>query len=597
MSSGNRLAWRTVVAPTAGAGLIGGAIVGVAESIWVLGLGAEWPGEYRALSLGALLYGLLGGLAGCVIGAAAAVALKRRRFDPLDVFGFGLGGVLAASLLVIFRFRHQRDVLHEFPLGALGQGIWLSASAATGLFCCLVLPRLLRRWTASIGLGRCTLAWLLVVASTAGAARLLPRSGETPFHPPQSAQPPRPHVLYLMVDALRADYLSAYGDRDIETPAMARLARDGIVFEQAISQSSWTRPSVATQLTSLPPHRHGARYKSSSIHPDAVLLTEALAAAGYYCVGSYNNGHIRPQWGFGRGYHRYHSSRRGRFGELVMPQTVVAMWRSWRQATLRAEDVRGSAEQIFRVAREEWDAAPQGAPIFLFVHLMDVHDPYFPRSTGGAAILRDDEAGAAERERFRRAYRDGIEYLDRQLQAFLQWLDTKRLYDDTLIVLVSDHGEEFFEHGGYWHGLTLYDELIHVPLIMKLPQNRLAGSTQAALVRLLDVAPTIADVVGVASPPQWMGLPLIRGGVLVDPQLPYALSETDLEGGTVRALRGTKFKLILAGGRDRRRLPPSALFELEADAGEQANLASARNDQVQRLEAELTTERDGDLWR
>jgi arylsulfatase A-like enzyme len=284
-------------------------------------------------------------------------------------------------------------------------------------------------------------------------------------------------------------------------------------------------------------------------------------------------------------------------GELLIPRVISAMRLSWRRATLRPEDFRGSAEQIFQAARAEWQAAPRGAPIFLFVHLMDVHDPYFPRSTPGPAILRDDTAGATECERFRRAYRDGVEYADAQLGEFLGWLDTNNLYDDTLIVIVSDHGEEFFEHGGYWHGLTLYDELIHVPLIVKLPHNRLAGSRQPALVRLLDVAPTIAAAAGVTSPPQWMGLPLIRDGVLIDPQLRYALSETDLEGGTLRALRGSRDKLILAAGRARRNLPPTALFELETDQLEQTNLASARDDQVKRFEAELTTERDGDPWR
>jgi arylsulfatase A-like enzyme len=143
----------------------------------------------------------------------------------------------------------------------------------------------------------------------------------------------------------------------------------------------------------------------------------------------------------------------------------------------------------------------------------------------------------------------------------------------------------------------LYDELIHVPLIVKLPQKRSAGSRHAGLVRLLDVAPTVAAVAGVAAPSQWTGVSLIRDGAPFDPQLAATLSETDLEGGTLRALRTPRDKLILAAGRDRRRLPSRALFDLGVDAGEQTNLAADRGDVASRLEAELTRARDGHLWR
>jgi arylsulfatase A-like enzyme len=228
---------------------------------------------------------------------------------------------------------------------------------------------------------------------------------------------------------------------------------------------------------------------------------------------------------------------------------------------------------------------------------MDVHDPYFRRSTGDGAILRDDRAPASLRDTFREAYREGVEYVDAQLAELLVWMKDTGRYDDTLIVLVSDHGEEFFEHGGYWHGLTLYEEQIHVPLILKLPRNRLAGSRQPALVRLLDLAPTIAAVADVASPQQWMGVPLIHEDVLIDPQLRFALSETDLEGRFLRALRGTRFKLIRGHGLNPRALPRSSLFDLEVDALEQISISDQRAEQRGVLEADLMRERDGDLWR
>ncbi len=588
-----------VLSPAAGAGLLAGAAAGAAESIWLIRLGSDWRGEYGILFLGPLFYGALGLLAGGGVGiAAAAVALwRRRRFDSLDVFGFAMGIVLSAFLMTVFRFLYLRDVLQEFPLGPGRQVAWLGASVAVALLCWLGLPRLLRRWTSGIGLRGCVLAWLLLLGLAAAAAQLLPRAGTTDFRAQPTAQP-RPHILYVMIDTLRADYLSVYGAGDAQTPAAARLASDGVVFEQAISQAPWTRPSVATQLTSLPPHRHGARSWATSIGRDAVLLAEALAEAGYYCIGLYHSLQLAPQWGFARGYHRYRRLREGsELRELLGPRFISQQWRSWHRSTLRPGDLRLTAEEVLRLAREEWEGAPRDVPIFLFVHLMDVHDPYFPRSTTGPAILHDERAPAAMRDTFRQAYRDGVEYADAQLGEFMRWMQATGLYDDTLIVLVSDHGEEFFEHGGYWHGLTLYEEQIHVPLILKLPQNRLAGSRQPALVRLLDLAPTIAAVAGISPPKQWMGVPLIRDGVLVDPQLPYALSETDLQAGVQRALRGTRFKLIRTGGPNPRTLPPRSLFDLRADAFEQTNLASERDEEGRVLEAELTRERGGDLWR
>jgi arylsulfatase A-like enzyme len=400
-----------------------------------------------------------------------------------------------------------------------------------------------------------------------------------------------------MIDTLRADFLSVYGASE-PTPAMARLANDGVAFEQAISQAPWTRPSVATQLTSLPPHRHGARAKATSIDSGAVLLPEVLAAAGYYCVGLYHTAQLAPQWGFARGYHRYRLLGTGRkLRELVALRFIGLVWRSWRASSLRPGDVDQTAEEVFRVARAEWEAAPKNVPIFLFVHLMDVHDPYFPRAPNSGAILRDASAPGSMRDIFRRAYREGVTYADSQLGDFMQWMQANGLYEDTLIVLVSDHGEEFFEHGGYWHGFTLYEEQIHVPLILKLPQNHLAGSRQPALVRLLDLAPTIAAVAGVPQSSQWTGIPLIRDGALVDPQLPYALSETDLEARTQRALRGPKLKMIRTGDQNPRMPSQRFLFDLEGDAGEQVNLAAQQDEERKRLEAELTRERDGDLWR
>lgn len=582
---------RSAVGAAAGAGLLAGALAGVLEGVWLIHLGAYWRDNYDVLVIGPLAYGVLGCLAGAVVGVALVQLGLAARNDPVDMFRSSFGIVVAAFVLIVFRFLYARDIGSGAPLGISGWLSWAAASAGVLWLSRFGFGRLLRSPSSRITGLRCVIAWMLLLGLAAAAARALPRASTAQLRPQPSAS--RPNILYIMVDTLRVDALSVYAKDAGPTLAAARLAADGVVFEQAIAQAPWTRPSVATQITSLPPHRHGARFKSSSIATDTIPLSQVLADAGYYCIGIYNNVHLAPQWGFGRGFHRYFRLQDRWDRELSVLRLLARQWHRLRGVSLKPEDLYGPAQEVFGRARDEWGQAPKETPIFAFVHLMDVHDPYFPRSPAGPPLLRGPHAIGPQREIMQRAYRDGVEHADAGLGAFLQWLRASGRYDDTLIVLVSDHGEEFFEHGGYWHGFTLYEEQIHVPLIVKLPHSRLAGQRQSALVRLLDVAPTIATIAGVALPEQWHGVPLIQDGRLVDPRLPYALSETDLEGRSQRALRGPTLKLI----RTEATAPYSLLFDLAADPGERVNLALEPGRGVDVLTAALTRERDGDLWR
>jgi arylsulfatase A-like enzyme len=379
---------------------------------------------------------------------------------------------------------------------------------------------------------------------------------------------------------------------------MEMLARDGVLFEKAMAQAPWTRPSVATQLTSWPPHRHGARFKSGSISPEAVSMVEVMNRAGYYCSALYSNQHVGAQWGFGRGYHRY--------GPPPIP--------GWPGLSLSMMGLRAIANVVpglgarspgaktpryFALAREMLTNPPHGAPLFLYLHFMDPHDPYRSHGSGRPSFRRADaeNPGPAVAEMFRQAYRDEIRYFDGHLREFLEWLRSEGLYDDLLIIFVSDHGEEFFEHGGYWHGLTLYEEQLHVPLIVKLPGNRFAGSRQASMVRLLDVAPTLAAVAGLDLPDVWMGRPLLGPAGLVDPAVAEAVSETDLEGGGLRALRGRRHKLVLAQEHTSRNVPRRSLFDLESDPAESRDRSAEDPEHARQLEQALMVERGGDLWR
>src|SRR5690606_12072005 len=155
---------------------------------------------------------------------------------------------------------------------------------------------------------------------------------------------------------------------------------------------------------------------------------------------------------------------------------------------------------------------PADAPFFLFMHYMDPHDPFRDPERPGKGYARVQMANPDPEkylDAFKRSYIYEIEHLDTHAGRFLDGLKERGLYENTLIVFTSDHGEEFFEHGGWWHGLSLYDEQIGVPLVMKLPGNALAGRYASELTRHVDLAPTVAAVAGAQPSADWQGLNLL----------------------------------------------------------------------------------------
>jgi len=266
----------------------------------------------------------------------------------------------------------------------------------------------------------------------------------------------------------------------------------------------------------------------------------------------------------------------------------------------------------------------------LLVHLMEPRDPYFahPSVDGsglahydGVSLGRGDVGAGVDAKRLRRAYRDEVVFLDRQLAPFVEWMRASGVYDDTLVVLTSDHGTELGEHGGFWYGETLYDEQIHVPLVVRLPANRNAGARAPWQVRLLDVGPTLTAALGLDAHPTWAGRDLLAevapvapgdsGEAEPDPgveepgegpdgtstqepepvrepepvQEPepvahprshpldrVAIAEARFEGNALSAIRGAGFKYMRANEGNPRGLPSEALFDLVADPGETANL-------------------------
>ncbi|MCH7908829.1 MAG: sulfatase-like hydrolase/transferase, partial [Candidatus Hydrogenedentes bacterium] len=222
-------------------------------------------------------------------------------------------------------------------------------------------------------------------------------------------------------------------------------------------------------------------------------------------------------------------------------------------------------------------ARPDDAPFFLFLHYMDPHDPFRDPERPGKGYARV-QLGNPDPEKylkaFQRSYKYEIEYMDTHVGRLLDGLRERDLYDDTLIVFTADHGEEFFEHGGWWHGLSLYDEQIAIPLIMKLPGNAMAGTVNTDLVRHVDIAPTVARVAGQPEPEMWQGQSLLTENMsLTQTPSGHVYAHLDFEGIVLRALRTQEHKLIQANESNKRNYAPVEFYSLTDDPQEQENLA------------------------
>lgn len=400
--------------------------------------------------------------------------------------------------------------------------------------------------------GACGLALALLAAGCGGGA------GGGPEGRPRNA------VVFL-VDTLRADRLGAYGSPLGLTPRIDAFAAEGLVFERCISQSTWTKPAVASVLTGLRPHRHGVLSAHSALPASVETLPEILRAAGFDTAAFGSNPHV---FGAGQGFDQG-------FGvfEALAPD---------------AEEPFASAERIVDAALA-WLDARAGGPFFLYVHVIDPHFPYDAPGHAGAAF--DDMEAAqslppGERDALRAAYDREVRYTDAQFGRFLDGLAQRGLRADTLIVLLSDHGEEFFEHGGLAHHEgKMFEEVARVPLLLSTPGLPAAARGQRfqGVVEQVDVRATLVDA---------LGLPADRAGSGTSLLL-RALSPGS--GGRDRALietedRGVKKAVVEERWKYVRKYGPGAgeqLYDLRADPGETVDVGAEQPLVLERLRAAL----------
>jgi len=282
-----------------------------------------------------------------------------------------------------------------------------------------------------------------------------------------------PNIILLVLDTLRADHLGCYGCGKGLSPFIDFLAGDGVRFERVVSQSSWTKTSMASMLTGRNPASHNVLVRADKLTESATLTAERLKTGGYHCIGVQTNPWLTEEYGFHQGFDEYHYLEPKAEGGKPPPAYVPA-------------------DQVIRFAAGR-AARNSRRPLFLYVHFMDPHAPYDP-----PADYRP-EGIAGEQE----LYEGEIRFLDDQLRELYRRLGESGLRRNTLFVLVSDHGEEFGEHGGTGHGQTLYREVLHVPLILHgdaLDRHTdTRGETVPQVVRLIDLAPTLIDAAGAAT--------------------------------------------------------------------------------------------------
>jgi len=381
----------------------------------------------------------------------------------------------------------------------------------------------------------------------------------------------RPNVLLIVVDTLRADHLGVYGYERPVSPTIDRLAKDSIVFEDVTAHAPSTLPSMLQLMT-------GQLILAREIPPAHQTLAERFAKAGYATLAIVDNPVIELRdTGLRRGFAEFYAN--APLDERVNQQ-------HWKTST--------PADVITRRAIRWLEERSGREPFFAWLHYFDPHDPYHPPFLEDAPFDlesgsswtgdvrrnpiyranpadRDGTAASdADRQRLIDLYDAEIHYLDRSLGDLLDSLERMGLYDDTLVLLTSDHGEAFGEHGQWTHGRSLHQVEIRVPLIAKLPEPETRHEVSSATAQLLDVFPTLCAWVGLDCPEKLAGRDLLNGAA---PQDAYAL------WNHWAVARDGRWKLLENARRGTRQL-----FDLERDPGETRDLADSEPEVVERLQ-------------
>ena len=385
----------------------------------------------------------------------------------------------------------------------------------------------------------------------------------------------KPNILFIIIDTLRSDHAGCYGYNRPTTPELDRLASEGILFQSAIASSSWTIPSIMSIFTALDPSLHGVTSHSDRLGPGFATFAGSLKQGGYQTAGIVSTPSLVSQFGFNTGFDFY--------DDISIPMNV-GMDLSEQDKSATGYHLKETSEPVTRLAvgwlRNRRDAKK---PFMLFLHYFDPHVDYQPPAEYAAMFTDPSYAGSRDgteilslknklltqedKKHIVDLYDGEIRYTDDQIARLFEELRSLDLYSNTLIVVTSDHGEEFWDHGSLGHGHTLYEEQVKVPLVIKLPGGESAGTVCTNLISHVDLMPTILARVDLPISSQCQG-------AIVSWEEKQTASEcrmeTDIEG-SIKAIRTYTHKYI-------KHFPSDAeeAFRLSEDPGEKKNLAESQ---------------------
>ncbi|MBM76225.1 MAG: hypothetical protein CMK59_12550 [Proteobacteria bacterium] len=617
-----------------------GSLIGLLEAIWLI----QTTGAPDTLSplYGVFLYGLLGIPFGIAAGLFWSIA--SRFVSAIKDRAMGGGALFTLLPIAGFVCVYQiRKVVYAEQMPPIPVLLGVAGGLAVLGLILTMLPVALQNIRSS--------STVQVVAAIIGAIFLMtgPKGEDLAAvahqKPIPDALKDKPNVLLLLVDTLRADHVEAYGKMEIRTPHMDSLKTDGILFEQCISQASWTRPSGVSIFSGRIPSGHNTQTKAATAPEDSVFFTEILHDAGVTTGGFANNINLTSTFNLDQGYDTFlyeapdypFGGTESVFGLTFYKVVIKVIERAFPNAERVVEHYYQPASTVFEDSKK-FIQANKDSRWMLYAHLMEPHDPYFEHpfleGTGEAEFngvaygrAENENPDPADTEYLKKIYKHEVEYLDLELGRFFKWMKENGVYDNTVIILTSDHGEEFNEHGGFWHGTSLYEEVIHVPLLIKTTNTTINNKVSSSIpwqVRSMDIAPTIVNLMGLEPDGQWEGQELLSDVQKYQNELKQkaqtqqelqasndsdaskevsdttqtseepvqnpkivcqenrkhnfdriAISENDFEGVILSSIRRDGLKLILANEDNARNLPTTELFDIEKDILELNNIAGS----------------------
>ena len=539
-------------------------LCGLLAFTWLAG---RWPRAARTTPAA----GMAGALLALAIANVLSLAVLRGGHgfrSPARLAA--VAGILVASLLVTM-------VLTRLAAGSVRR---LGERWSRGP----LLPRAVA-WGLGAGLA-------LAVLGTAPFFRLSAAAPESSYRTLVSrGAPAGPNVVFITIDTLRADHLGCYGYDRPTSPFMDELARDGARFADPTAAAAWTKPATGTLLTGLYPSRHGALYHGSRLQlpRGERTLAEVFRQAGYVTAGFVSNPNIKRVFDFDVGFDEFFDSpvedtvtlasiRGSYFGSILM--RLLRHQFNWKYEN----DVRRMNQHV-----SAWLDVNHEHPFFLYVHYIDPHIPYSPPAEFAREFARDHPGFPLFNTRKQLVgmdlYDGEVRYVDEGLRELVGTLERYGLRENTLLVLTSDHGEEFFEHGVLGHGFSLFQPVIQVPLIMHGP-GITAGTVCEEPVQILDLPATVLALAGTGIDTLGDGHSfaslLAAGSAEAAPlyflENEFGQGEADQRSFVQKGIRAGKWKLVLT--ERNAYFPPGdqpygglALYDLVADPAERDNLA------------------------